>query len=346
MPLMLLLCTIFASAGEQKISSKKEYNKSFVTNRDYTLKIDNKFGSITITHWEKNEVALRVVAEASGNHEKKVQGVLDNIDVNITQKGKIISGVTSAPANKSDNSISFHIDYYISMPCWMNLDLYQKYGNIIIPKTINEGLCNVSIKFGNIEAGSFIKPLNIVSQYGNISIIDAKRATFTMQYSGMTNIRNVDTLKIDSEYSDLKIGEVADLDMESSFGSAKISLVKKARVSLRYADMSVNKVQNVLDISEQSFCKVVVKEVDPAFKSISSESFHGVMTIYVPIDASFNLEAKNFDYGKFRVDKSLNVAREKDNLSSPFYKINGGKGGNIYYDGGSFGSLFIKVMKE
>ena len=58
---MCMLFCLAAQAAEPDELNKKEYEKSFPANKSDELFISNKYGGITITHWDKAEVAFRVV---------------------------------------------------------------------------------------------------------------------------------------------------------------------------------------------------------------------------------------------------------------------------------------------
>ena len=50
---------------------KKEINKSFNVGKNDILQVDNRYGNITVTHWSKSEVSIRVVIEAKAATRKR-----------------------------------------------------------------------------------------------------------------------------------------------------------------------------------------------------------------------------------------------------------------------------------
>ena len=78
---MCMLFCLAAQAAEPDELNKKEYEKSFPANKSDELFISNKYGGITITHWDKAEVAFRVVVEVKSRNEQDNKRNLDRIKI-------------------------------------------------------------------------------------------------------------------------------------------------------------------------------------------------------------------------------------------------------------------------
>ena len=61
--LLVLFCSVSGWAAKQESIKKKEINKSFNVGKNDILQVDNRYGNITVTHWSKSEVSIRVVIE-------------------------------------------------------------------------------------------------------------------------------------------------------------------------------------------------------------------------------------------------------------------------------------------
>ncbi|MEI3118892.1 MAG: hypothetical protein V8T12_09150 [Parabacteroides johnsonii] len=59
--LLVLFCSVSGWAAKQESIKKKEINKSFNVGKNDILPVDNRYGNITVTHWSKSEVSIRVV---------------------------------------------------------------------------------------------------------------------------------------------------------------------------------------------------------------------------------------------------------------------------------------------
>ena len=189
--LLVLFCSVSGWAAKQESIKKKEINKSFNVGKNDILQVDNRYGNITVTHWSKSEVSIRVVIEAKARNDEKAQAIIDRVNIRMEKMGNTVSAVTSLRSQNGNggSNESFTINYYVNMPSELTCDLTQKYGNIIMPEN-NKGKCDLHVKYGNLNGGNFTGPLSIDVQYGNMDISDVDNATLDLAYCGKSSIRN------------------------------------------------------------------------------------------------------------------------------------------------------------
>ena len=60
---VLLLCNLSAIARPQEKIKKKEISQSYSVSAGDRLQVENRYGNITVTHWNQNTVAIRVEVE-------------------------------------------------------------------------------------------------------------------------------------------------------------------------------------------------------------------------------------------------------------------------------------------
>ena len=160
--LLVLFCSVSGWAAKQESIKKKEINKSFNVGKNDILQVDNRYGNITVTHWSKSEVSIRVVIEAKARNDEKAQAIIDRVNIRMEKMGNTVSAVTSLRSQNGNggSNESFTINYYVNMPSELTCDLTQKYGNIIMPEN-NKGKCDLHVKYGNLNGGNFTGPLSI-----------------------------------------------------------------------------------------------------------------------------------------------------------------------------------------
>ena len=78
--LLVLFCSVSGWAAKQESIKKKEINKSFNVGKNDILQVDNRYGNITVTHWSKSEVSIRVVIEAKARNEEKAHRPCQHTD--------------------------------------------------------------------------------------------------------------------------------------------------------------------------------------------------------------------------------------------------------------------------
>ncbi len=55
---VLLLCNLSAIARPQEKIKKKEISQSYSVSAGDRLQVENRYGNITVTHWNQNTVAI------------------------------------------------------------------------------------------------------------------------------------------------------------------------------------------------------------------------------------------------------------------------------------------------
>lgn len=160
---VLLLCNLSAIARPQEKIKKKEISQSYSVSAGDRLQVENRYGNITVTHWNQNTVAIRVEVECKARSEERAQENLDRIQIETKKIGGIVSAVTTIKKemNSNSNNESMTINYYIQMPPKLAADLNQKYGNINLPSD-NNGNMDIHVKYGNLNAGNFTDRKSVV----------------------------------------------------------------------------------------------------------------------------------------------------------------------------------------
>lgn len=362
-PCMLMLLSLFfilpGWASKQESVKKKEFNKSFNVNKSDLLQVDNRFGNITVTHWNRNEVAIRVVIEAKARNEEKIQDIFDRISIRMEKMGNTVSAVTSLQSQKGNNNSNqtFTINYYINMPDELTCDLTQKYGNIHMPEN-NKGKCNLHAKYGNINGGNFTGALNIDVQYGNMDIGNVDNATLDLAYCGKSTIRNGSELNIDSKYSNLNLGNIQKINIEAKYGDIQITKLNNGYMELKYGKCKIDELKQGITVDELSYSTLTIKDLASNFDKIDVEARYGNLNIYIDANASFRVNANNMKYGSCKVQGGFNVDRrnqeekslgfdsQEDQKNKNNYNlyINNGKNGRINFEGNSYSN--IKVMAK
>ncbi|MDR1938030.1 MAG: hypothetical protein LBQ73_05985 [Tannerellaceae bacterium] len=340
--LLLVLNNLAGWAEDLDSSKKKEINQSFNVGLNDHLNVDNKYGSITVTHWAKNEVAIRVVVESKAGSESRAQEGLDRVRIELNKSGNTVYALTSIKSHSGWNN-SLTIDYYISMPSQLAATISQKYGNINLPEK-NEGKCSLEVAYGNIKAGSFTEPLSIDAKYSNINLADVKDLRMDVSYCGNTIMGNGETIRIDSKYSNLKLRNVDKLDIDNSYGNVQIENAKVISAEIKYSEAKVKNLKESLDLSSLSYSTLSVNELDAGFKSVHAEAHYGTLNLSISPQAAFRVTAEAVKYGKVEVSGLKITESNVENKVNYFYRINGGGNSHIRFEGNSYSSLKIKAL--
>ena len=328
--LLVLFCSVSGWAAKQESIKKKEINKSFNVGKNDILQVDNRYGNITVTHWSKSEVSIRVVIEAKARNDEKAQAIIDRVNIRMEKMGNTVSAVTS---------------------------LTQKYGNIIMPEN-NKGKCDLHVKYGNLNGGNFTGPLSIDVQYGNMDISDVDNATLDLAYCGKSSIRNGSQLNIDSKYSNLSLGNVRKMNTEAKYGDIHIDRLDNGYMELKYGNCKIDELKQGITVDELSYSTLTIKDLASNFDKVNVDARYGNLNIYIDVNASFRVVANNMKYGNCKVQGGFSIQRRNQDENSVGFDsrddqrnknnytldVNNGKNGRINFEGNSYSN--IKVMAK
>jgi hypothetical protein len=326
---------------------KKEFNQTFRADANGRLQIENRYGNITITHWNKNEIAIRVIVESKARSESDAQRGLDRVMIELKQSGNTVCGLTSlknqSGRNNSGDNNRININYYISMPATFAANLSQKYGNINLPEK-NEGECTLEVKYGNIAAGSFTAPLRIEAGYSNVRLEDVKSLQLDVAYCGNVSINNGDDIRIDGKYSNLNMKNVSQLWLDKKYGNLQVQQADRMTVDAKYSECTVERIKDELN-SSLSYSTLTVKELSPEFSRVSAEARYGNLNLSVSSKASFKVNARNIKYGNVDI-KRFNITNTNiENKVNHYYQINGASGTSVIdFDGSNYSNLRINAL--
>jgi hypothetical protein len=206
----------------QDFSEKRIFSKSFHVNREMKLEVDNKYGTVQITPWDKDSVSVRAEVEASSSNLERLHKMFQGIDVNISETSFLVRAETEFTQNINMLFESFkgmtkkiipyeskiEINYYISAPEYLNMRIVNKYGNVYMEN--NTGTFSLNLSNGSFKANSLS-----VTEGINLTFCDA---TINRMKGG----------SVDASFSEVVIGESGDLSINSI--SSRFDLKKTGKL--------------------------------------------------------------------------------------------------------------------
>lgn len=349
LPVIFLLfigtISVWGDEGAEDNKRKKEIEKIFKVGQNDRLEIDNRYGNITVSYWEKSEVNIRIVIEANARSSSRAQELLDYVTIDLNQYGGIVKGVTVMKTfGGTKNNERLNIHYIISMPSRLSTQLSQKYGNINITGR-SEGKYLLNVKYGNIMADDFTDDLTIDVAYGNVRVGNVNNANLVLAYCGKTSIGNGNTLKIDSKYSNTDMKDVKKLSMEDKYGNVAIGRADQVRLSLKYSNGKIERIAESLEVDALDYGGLEVYELTADFKRVDITARYGNATIRVPAAASFTVDAQNMKYGNYKINgfNTQNRSDKSGNVSH-YSTVNNGSNRKISFNGNKYSNLTIKAL--
>ena len=343
---LLSIAIFFSSLAEVGAMTNeavsKNFSKTFTIGSNDLLFVSNSFGNITVTHWDKNEAEIKVVVEAKSSNEQRAREGLDRINIELNKSGNKISATTTMKGEFSGNNsnVSLNINYHISIPSQMAIDLNQKYGTINLPEN-NNGVSSITVKYGKVFAGNFSKHLDFDIAYSDARLKNLATAEMELAYSNVT-LGDAKKLEIESKYSTIKAtGKIGDFEIEDKYGTANLNEVRRVVAESKYGKINIEKLSKSFVADGFSYSNLTIKELASDFDRIIASAKYGTVEITVSPNAAFRIEAKNIKYGTVKLN-GLNDTKSTVDRNFQRRKINGGGKGVISFDGGGYGTLIVK----
>ena len=289
----------------------KSISKSFKINVDTKIEISNKYGNVIINRWDKNELELSVKIEARGKTTSKTQKILDEIEIDISDR--ISSGSLSIETEIGtiNGNSSFSVHYEINMP--------------------NTNPLRLSNSFGNIYMGSYKGDLEVEVKYGQFQAEDLDNADIRIDFSNARcEIEALKSGSLDLRYSKLAIQDMGDVEISSQFSEMEIENAGAVKLDGRYGKFEI---ENIRSLSgEIQFAGLDVEHLE---ESMILETRHG---------NGINLEQVSNKFNKIDIDgqfSSIKINMESGSTARLNFNL---QFGNLKAHGE--GINFNKVIKD
>lgn len=287
------------------IKKSKTFTKSYPIDANDVIQIDNSYGKIDVTTWNKNEVKVDIAIQASANDEADAQKILDQTNINSDKSGNVASFKTEINQGSSwwgtltqhgkAKTHKVEINYTVYMPAKTALTLTNKYGGINLPDL--DGKLNIKSSYGGLAAKSLTNADNV----------------FLISYGG-ANIGSITGGQVKVSYGSLDLGEADKLDATISYSPIKITkLISTGNIDLKYGSLQISEVGKGLK----------TLNVNSSYSPVKLGPLGGLNT-------DFDVTTH---YGEFSYNNNVSVtSKTPDNehgyTSTKNYKGHIGKGGN------------------
>lgn len=202
---ILLLVSFQLSAQKEK--KRYEHFKERNISKTYaasgnTLNIENSFGNVTVTTWDRNEIKVDIHIEASSNNKDNAERIFDKINVEDSKDGNQVTFKTTIGKDNGNNNCkncnsSMQINYTIQIPAGNTLKIENSFGDILLPDY--NGAVSLTSKFGSITTGNLPKPEKLWVEFGKANVKSVSNADATFKFSTVTiqNLNGSNKIKME-----------------------------------------------------------------------------------------------------------------------------------------------------
>ena len=306
---LFLLYPLITSANidGKKHEKSKTINKEYKVNTDAKVSINNRYGNLNITTWDKNRVEIEVTITVKGDDLERVEDRLESIDVEFEASSNFVSAKTIFEKEnkgwsfwKKSRNLSYKINYKIKMPKSNSADLDNDYGSIYLGDL--SGKADINCDYGKITVGELSANNNNINlDYCSLSNIDyMKSGNVNVDYSKIT-IDETEKAKVNADYSTVKLGKTGNIDFNIDYGSITIDEAVDVNGNSDYASMRFGTIFKNLDI-ETDYGSISVKRLAKGFEKVIIDGQYAGIKIGVDEGAVFDFEL-DLQYAGFKYDK-------------------------------------------
>lgn len=246
----------------------KTIEKQFPLAAEGTFTLNNLFGNVNIESWEKEQVDVKVVVKVYGKKDEDRAERLDNIyPVFETAENHVsVTTVIEKQKNKSwwkifdwfeNNTERIQIDYWVKLPATAELKTKNNYGSTYIDRHL--GPTSLDIAYGNLAAEELRHENN----------------TITIKYSDDSEIELIHGGTVVADYSDLRIGEAEDIELDADYSKTKIESITDLGFSVDYGKLEIGKVATLE--GDADYVGIRIEELT---KSSEIDLDYGALKIY------------------------------------------------------------------
>jgi len=285
---ILLVSTMIvgAAGAEYAKNIRKAWPKSGVT----ALKVTNKFGEVKINDMGGDSVTIKVVITIENPTGSKAKELMDLIRIDFQKSGGLVSAETSIDENFKSKQ-SFRIDYLINIPKDRDLDITNRYGNVIVNELEAKGTFNVN--YGNLSAGNLKAPAGspviVVVNYGKADIESINAANMEFNYSKLY-AGEIGQIALDTKYSTVNLHKTKNLTLDSKYDAINIEEVDNLKSVSKYTNYKIGLLNGSFDL-DTGYGSVRISKVDAKFEKINIVNSYGGINIGLN-ELSYKLKAE------------------------------------------------------
>jgi hypothetical protein len=316
---IILFVNSLIISAQQEVS--KEFHEEYDASDQTSLLLDNKYGNIDIRDWDRQQVKIDVFVTVKHSNPERAQRLLDDIDVSFSSSGNQIKVVTEIDPRFSRNSQwgngkAFEINYTVQMPKQVNLELYNKYGNVFISELTGEAQIDVS--YGKLTANKLSrgneKPLHTVNlAYSNgCSISECDWLKANIKYSRLT-IDKATAIVSSSRYSKLFVEEASSVVIDGKYDGYEFGKLANLVIMTSYSGIQADEVSDKLEL-ELGYTDTKIESMPASFESVNINSRYGTIRVGLDKNASYRLDGEA-GYSKIYFHDTGKVSRIQENTS-------------------------------
>ena len=277
----------------QWVEKKKNVTFSYIVNSTDKISLENQFGDIKVSFWNKNEVKVEVFILANATSDERASNFIQMVDV----VGKKIEGQVSIKTiidreegnyknntwnwkGGSDDKNSLKVDYKVFMPKNNALKVKNSFGNTYLPTFAN--MLTVHQSYGKLIAEDITNPKSDVH----------------LEFCKGSYIRSMSGGKLKASYSGIKMEKADDFDFNNSFGDIDIKEVGKMDAKISYSSGLIGMISESSNLRLEFSGGFKLGGLGKNVKELDINASYSPVNLTLSDNISYDFEVKA-NYGDF-----------------------------------------------
>jgi len=290
------------NAESQSFNEKRSFNKTLPVNRQMSLEVNNKYGTIHITPWRKDSVAVRVEIEANSSSLSRLHKLFDGININISGSSYQIRAESEFNQNIDILFESFkgmtskfipydsrlQINYFINAPEYLDMQIDNKYGDVYMEN--NTGKLSISLSNGSFKANSLNESNQIELIFCDANINSIEKGNINASFSDVSVGESGD-LKISSIDSRYELKKAGKVDVESRRDKFYIGSVSEITGNSYFTDFRISELNRLMDLVPK-YGSLNADNIHKGIDLINIKSSYSDISLTFDPAASYNLDIR------------------------------------------------------
>jgi hypothetical protein len=277
----------------------KEIKKEYAVNPNTRLEVFNKYGNVDITSRNDAVLSIQVVIKVDVRDQQRADDLFGMIKIDITQEGDLIKAVTDIGEDfgryfkgfNTDNG-GLEINYRISMPASVPVNLSNKYGNVFIDELTSTS--TIDVKYGKLTANKILhdskEPLTkVYLSYSNGTIQETRWIELDIKYSKI-NITQCKALAVLSKYSKVFVNNASSVVSESKYDTYEIGKLNNFITTASYGHFTIQELSGKLQV-DSKYTDVIIDRIPVSFEGVKITNSYGTCKLGIDPAAAYKLNA-------------------------------------------------------
>jgi len=335
---ILLLILLSGTIRSQSYTEKRIFDKTVPVSKEMAFELNNKYGTIRITSWKYDSVAVRAEVEASSSDKERLRKMFNGIDVNISSTNFLVRAETEFTQNISLLFESFkgltnklipfesriQINYFINAPDYLNMRITNKYGDVWLEN--NTGKFSLDLSNGSFEANSLNDANGITLTFCDATVKRINKGNLQASFSEAV-IDEVQDLTISSISSRFDLAKAGSLDVQSRRDKFFIGSVGTITGNSYFTSFRIDEAEKEINL-ETNYGSVNADRIAKDFELVTLNSSYTDIELDFGQDASYNLDIRHLHAFLVLPDNNSKIEKRTLNEDKSEYVTTGSVGKN------------------